>query len=132
MRDNLRMFPAIVLRLCRGRPFGRLVVRAKRAVVTCILAGTALLTAGCGGPQNPVRVSSIHTGGFVSGLWDGLTIAIGFIAHIINRSKYDFIALHFRAPYFFGWLIGVLLFLAVFGGFGYRSRKVAVRRTRAI
>jgi hypothetical protein len=89
------------------------------------------LTSGCGGPQNVVRIKSVHTGALVSGLWDGFTVAIGFVAHIINRSKYDFIAARFGGTYFIGWLVGALLLATLVGGLGYR-RTVRVRRTNVV
>jgi hypothetical protein len=111
--------------------FGRLVVRSKRTAFFVALAGVAMLLSGCGGHQNPIHDSSVHVPRWVTGLWDGSTVAVGFVAHIVNRSKYDFIAAHFGAPYFIGWLLGVLLFLAVFGGIGYRRLTVLRRRPPA-
>jgi hypothetical protein len=104
-----------------------LIVRYKRSVFLG-LAVLAVLVAGCGGHQNPLHVH-VLVPRFFSGLWDGLTILVGFIAWLINSSRYGLIAHHHGGWYLIGYVLGVLLFLSlVFGGFGFRRRTV-VRRT---
>lgn len=78
------------------------------------LAGSTLLLAGCGGPQNPVRIGE-PASLFWSGLWDGLTVFIAFIGQVFNRN-YGIYAIHQHSlAYNGGYVLGVCLAVAVLG-----------------
>ena len=78
-----------------------------------IPAGMVLLLAGCGGRQNPVRLEGGNNSNFFNGVWDGFTVPLVLILHLMRGR--DYLYYNHSAPniYFFGYILGVALMVAV-------------------
>jgi hypothetical protein len=88
----------------------------KRKLYLVALAGFCLPLAGCGGSQNPLQTVH-HAPLFLSGLWDGLTFLIAFVAELFDP-KYGIYSVHqHSAAYNGGYVLGVCLFVLAIGGF---------------
>jgi hypothetical protein len=107
--------------------FREVEVRSRTAMFVMLMS-LALAVSGCGGAQNPVRIS-IHVPRILTGFWDGLTILIGFVATLIDPNKYGIIAVHRGLGYIIGYVVGVLLLLYLcYGGRSYYRRRTTIVR----
>jgi hypothetical protein len=78
-----------------------------------IPAGMVLLVAGCGGKQNPVRIDTGSENSFFNGFWDGFTVLVVFVKDILESPDYQLYARSAPANYKIGYVLGVVLMVAV-------------------
>lgn len=72
----------------------------------------SLLLSGCGGPQNPLRVSTGVHGPIINGLWDGYTYLFALAAEVLVNTKYGiYNTAHHGPVYDCSYAIGIGLFL---------------------
>ncbi len=86
--------------------------RKRKGIFFVILGGLALLTAGCGGPQNPLRFNGNSTS-IVNGLWDGFTFPIVFVMDLFKTRDYSLYDHSHTDIYVVGYVVGILIFVSV-------------------
>ena len=100
----------------------------KRLCSAVVLIIMTVLISGCGGPQNPLQVDSIHLSGvvgkLVNGLWDGFWAILGLIFELFSSKYGVYDTSRNSLLYDLGFVVGLLFFCSLFFG----GRKVYYRR----
>lgn len=74
--------------------------------------GLAVLVAGCGGAQNPLRLDTPPTHSFFDGMWDGFTLPVVLLMRLARSRDYGWISNSPADAYYIGYLFGVILVIA--------------------
>jgi hypothetical protein len=107
-------------------------MRYKRVLGLLILIGVMLFVTGCGGPQNPLQIDSLHVAGnfgkLFSGLWDGFWALLGLVFELFNNKYGIYDVRRDSLLYDLGYVLGLVCFLSLFFG----GRTYYVRRRRVL
>lgn len=85
----------------------------RRLVYPMALAGFALLVAGCGGQQNPVRLDASSPSRFFDGFWDAITVPVVFVLDLVRDQDYRYYATAGSDVYALGYGLGIVTLAVV-------------------